>query len=87
MPGNNHKKGPDSAGGNGSRASSGRDFTRSIAPRPPTGKIQLPHDPAPLAMWPRPDDAFADQLRADPDYVWRRMMRSVCPEPEALKPC
>lgn len=79
MPGNKQKKGPGSAGGNGSRASSIGNVNSTIAPPRPAGKLCF--------AWPKPDHPFFHQLRKDPDYVWRRMLASVCPGPEATKSC
>ena len=42
-------------------------------------KLQRRQHTAPLSIWPKPDHPFFRQLRLDRDFVWRRMMSSVCP--------
>lgn len=69
------KKGPDPAGGDGSRAISERDCHTTVAPRRDVGNIQS-QDPH---IWPKDDHPFARELRLNRDYVWGRMMASVCP--------
>lgn len=49
----------------------------TVAPSPEVGKPKPRSDPAPHSTWPRFDHPFADQLRADSNYVWNRMMGSV----------
>lgn len=69
-----NKERPSGLGSN--RTGAKKIVAPSIAAPRDRGKIQTP-DPAPLAIWPKPDHPFFNQLRIDPTYVWNRMLASV----------
>lgn len=48
------------------------------------GKIPASKGLAPLSTWPNPDHPFSNQLREDSNFVWQRMMASVCPAESLL---
>ena len=66
MPGDLRKKSPRKAGGG--RAGGETVVTPTLAPRRDACK------PGPKSVHP-----LAEQLRNDRDFVWRRMLASVCP--------
>lgn len=78
MPADRQEKCPGDAAGGGTPGED-KVITTSVAVRRDEGKIQPPRDPILCTIWPKPDHPSADRLREDPDYVWRRMLASVCP--------